>query len=885
MTTTLALAVIVIALLVAKRTLWRHYGPEASTDIAELRRIDRTAAVIRLASWLGGIALVFAAVYVVRPAAHGTWLDVVIGLAAGIALLVASTALAKRYGVTADAIDGAGIAILYITCWAMHVQWNVLAVRPEIIVWAELVTVLLVTAVAVILAERQGSFFVGLLGFVGACVMPALLSFDDKPDQLFVYLLALNIAVSWLGYRMRWPVLIVLSVIRTTVYEWAWVLQSFTASQLWHEAVVFAVFALVAAAPFWLRLPEKEPAESAPAEADHPTMWTLCSQRLTYVIALAMLFPLAFAFYVAMSSANTGYVEHVVVLFGYLLVIAVSLLVTAKRGGPEWLHVAGGMATLLTFLLWFRQWAREWYGPDSWPPQAQSGLVLPVSLFLALFITLYLREPGKTTWFAALLFFVFAGMAFRQPQDYITLIVAMLVILAAALPVFVRRGDRIRGATAIGLSLIAVAVLNPTSPLYMTQVMHTANPPPNPWIVLVAYAILFVALFALASSLDSPVLVIAAVAFYEVVLITSYVPAIAGLWFFAIVPYGLFIAYAFFAGERAGAALVTARAVVLASLLFFLGVSATGVVNPGITALAVAAVLLAVLWRLRRLEPVEPRFTLLMTAALVFVNAAILFVLPGPLAPIALAIEAVALIRFFAKSGYQGFLNWSVGLAVVLLLWITFQVGIYTQINAFWPDGWTMPLGVGNGHGIVRIWHTVASAVLSSALYAYLFGYAVVISLGAMFAAAYVAPREMPRLRVFYGVVGLVESWYLVNLLVANLFHSTASAWPVEFMAFTAWEDVAYTIVWAVIATGLLYVGVCRHSQAARIGATGLLILAVLKCLLHDLVQRGDPYRAASLLGLAVSMLVVGVILQRRRKTNPQITHGTNPQMTQMYAD
>jgi uncharacterized membrane protein len=41
------------------------------------------------------------------------------------------------------------------------------------------------------------------------------------------------------------------------------------------------------------------------------------------------------------------------------------------------------------------------------------------------------------------------------------------------------------------------------------------------------------------------------------------------------------------------------------------------------------------------------------------------------------------------------------------------------------------------------------------------------------------------------------------------------------------------------------------------------LILAVLKCFLHDLVRRGDPYRVPSLLGVAVSLLVVGVVLQR----------------------
>ena len=47
----------------------------------------------------------------------------------------------------------------------------------------------------------------------------------------------------------------------------------------------------------------------------------------------------------------------------------------------------------------------------------------------------------------------------------------------------------------------------------------------------------------------------------------------------------------------------------------------------------------------------------------------------------------------------------------------------------------------------------------------------------------------------------------------------------------------------------------------ARIAAICLLLLTVLKCFLHDLARLGGLYRVASLLGLALSLVAVGVLL------------------------
>ena len=57
--------------------------------------------------------------------------------------------------------------------------------------------------------------------------------------------------------------------------------------------------------------------------------------------------------------------------------------------------------------------------------------------------------------------------------------------------------------------------------------------------------------------------------------------------------------------------------------------------------------------------------------------------------------------------------------------------------------------------------------------------------------------------------------------------------------------------------------GLLLRNRAARIGAIALLLVTVLKCFLHDLNRLGGLYRIGSLLGLAVSLVVVGLLLQR----------------------
>ena len=61
----------------------------------------------------------------------------------------------------------------------------------------------------------------------------------------------------------------------------------------------------------------------------------------------------------------------------------------------------------------------------------------------------------------------------------------------------------------------------------------------------------------------------------------------------------------------------------------------------------------------------------------------------------------------------------------------------------------------------------------------------------------------------------------------------------------------------------LLAVGIVKQSRAARLTALLLLVVTIGKAFLHDLWRLGGLYRVGSFVGLAVSLALVAVVLQR----------------------
>ena len=375
---------------------------------------------VKLFSWIAGIALVFAAVFFLRYSIEHGWLGpamrMAIGLTVGSGLLVVcELRAARRYPVTANALDAAGIAILFATLFASHALWHLLPQPPVFLLMS------LVTAVAVMLSIRRDALFIALLGLVGGFATPALLSTgDDRPVALFSYLLLLNAGVVWVAYRKRWLVLTALSVAFTALYQWAWVLKYLDTARLPLAMSIFTIFPVLHVVSLLL-VQRRRRDEPLAADFEH------------VALACAAL-PILFALYTV---AVPAYGAHYVLLFGFLLLTTAGLAIIAVERGPQFLYSLAAVATVLTFGVWFAMSYRH----AAWP-----GIlgVLVVFVLFHLAVPLAARWRGRPFDLAApadraapLLLFAFPVLAAIEPATsapgrLFTVLIGLAGAIAAA---------------------------------------------------------------------------------------------------------------------------------------------------------------------------------------------------------------------------------------------------------------------------------------------------------------------------------------------------------------------------------------------------------------------------------------------------------------------
>ena len=372
--------------------------PEAPAPVAA--RLDWEQFIgVRMFSAVAGIALVLAAVFFLRYSIDHGWLAppvrVAIGILTGIALLVVcDLKAARRYPVTANALDAAAIAILFSTFFSAHALWHLIPASATFGLLA------LVTAVAVLLSIRRESLFIAVLGLLGGFATPALLSTgENRPIPLFAYLLLLNIGLAWVANRKRWPVLTILTLVLTTLYQWGWVIRFLTVSQLSLAMGIFLVFAVTGfvSLVFGPRLvPEGEDAGA-----------------LGRIGLAAAAMPLFFAVYLAAVPAYGG---QPALLFGFLLIIDAGLLAATIARDEPLAHAIGGAAAMLVFAVWLAMS----YAPGAW---------LIATTFAAAFVVLFALAPmvadrigrplqglaARAVYTAPLLLFVFPVIARIEP--------------------------------------------------------------------------------------------------------------------------------------------------------------------------------------------------------------------------------------------------------------------------------------------------------------------------------------------------------------------------------------------------------------------------------------------------------------------------------------
>jgi uncharacterized membrane protein len=351
---------------------------------------------VRLFSWLAGIALVFAAIFFLRYSIESGWMTPAvragIGLATGIGLLAfTSWRFSRDYPVTANALEGAAVAILYATVWASSVLWSLIGT------WTAVAAMTIVTVIAVFLSIRRESLFIALLGMLGGFATPVLFAAgEDRTAALFTYLLILNGGLAWTAYRRRWPSLMAVSMVFTTLYQIAWTANFLDSSKLPAAAGIFLAFPALLAVVHLV---------STRRDAVSPVHGR--------ILAFAGIVPLLFALY---SAAVPDFGARFHLLFAFLFIAVIGLAVLSVKGTRD--GVTGGIpavATLVVFAVWL---ARGWV-PAAWP-----AVMIWIAAFVALFAfgPLLLNRFGanqlisRSTTVAPLLLFTFSALIVREPD-------------------------------------------------------------------------------------------------------------------------------------------------------------------------------------------------------------------------------------------------------------------------------------------------------------------------------------------------------------------------------------------------------------------------------------------------------------------------------------
>jgi uncharacterized membrane protein len=107
--------------------------------------------------------------------------------------------------------------------------------------------------------------------------------------------------------------------------------------------------------------------------------------------------------------------------------------------------------------------------------------------------------------------------------------------------------------------------------------------------------------------------------------------------------------------------------------------------------------------------------------------------------------------------------------------------------------------------------------------------------------------------------IGVVFAW--LNLTIFDWFASGAELTiPMDRLPA---RDLTLSIAWAVYALGLLALGMWRESTALRATSLALVLITAGKVFLYDLAHLADLYRVASLVGLALSLILISIAYQR----------------------
>lgn len=843
---------------------------------------------VRGAAALGASVLVLAGIFFFQYSIeHGLItpaMRMIMGTVVGLGcVLVSELRLRRTHTVLAGWIAGAGIAILYVAFWAGLALYQL---YPQ---WAAGVLMVSVTGACVALALARRSQVIALLGLLGGFITPlALSSGSDQPIPLFGYLLILDGAMLWLAYKRRWAWMALLCLGLTALYQNAWLFENLDQPRVILGVAIVAVFAVIFAA-----LPKR----AEEGEKDESVLWKLARSAgvllpLFFTVPLAMRQDLGATFWptavqlvlLCIAACWVGKRHGSALLPSGAAVLAISTVLgfAVSHGPSEAQDVWQLVGLALSLALVFHVFAEL----DPARASTPAWLVVLSMLAIATLAAPFALEGGLWPWaalFAGLLAMgvrlggwagreqlqlavaalgalglgvMYAGGAGKPQMPNGALFMGVLVVFAVGMQLagVVRREARARrfgdhAAALFALVLIplmAMVLQDRAIPLWafyagtialiVLALLAVARTGASFWLplTLAASALahgVFIARRA-AGPFDSPELP----TLFAVVLLFSLWPVVA--------PRSTRnSAWAWRTAALAGPLyLLHLRHV----WLDVLGPSAIGLLAISLGLLSVGA---ATASRARGPNsPEASRVALVWLTAVAagFVTLAIPLQLDREWITIGWALEALALIALWRRFDHTGLKYLAFALVLVVgvrLVGNPYVLGYYER-------------------GSVRIFNWLSYTYLVPA--ASLFG---IWGLLHKLEVVRRRPWERSLFPSFPLMANLAASAAIcvlfawVNLTIIDWFATgEALTIPTERMAA---RDLTMSIAWALFALMMLGFGLWQRSTGLRVASLGLILVTVGKVFLYDLAHLSDLYRVASLVGLALSLIVISFVYQR----------------------
>jgi uncharacterized membrane protein len=839
---------------------------------------------VRGAAVLGGVVLALAAISFFRYAVDQGLLPppvrVAIGALLGVSCLLAGERLRPRYEVTANALCGGGLVILYAAFWAARVLYELIGMEVAFGLMA------LTTAAGCLLAVRYGSLVIAVLGLLGGFATPLLLSTgSDRPIGLFGYILLLDTGFILAARRRGWSLLMSLALGCTLLIEGLWVVTRMGPERTWLGMAVVALFSVV----FVLA--------GARPPTDQRGAW------LRNQVA-ALVLPFGFALYFA--SQAQGVPLTPMALLSGLLAFGAGWL-ARREPTLAWLPKSAAIASVTVVGVWL--WGAALTRRECWEVAlASSGLsavfqlrseldggeaiarrpaaIAALGFFSLLIWTAAVGNgpaelwPWLTAWTISSALLTLAS----RFEGQATLVVAASALSATGMAAFGATHQldaellgmpalvAIELAVALAWSALSLArrlrvdhvaaVVFPALILLALSLPQHLSWASTPSLSLgVAWALGALALFAATRCADGRVIAAAALP-----LAFAQHARVVGVPFDAEAARQVF-------GLLAGTALFVSAwplavhgrvpqprwafyTSALAGPLWFLPlrhsyVRAFGTDTIGILPVALGALSIAILWYARRVASLTPdvrRSALAWYAAVAlgFISVAVPLQLDLQWITIGWALESAAVLYLFRRLDHAG-LKWlGLGLAFV----VTVRLVVNPSVLGYHERGelpflnwllytyWVPAVALSSGHLSLRDLEVQRQRRWEQEL-----------CKGAPAGA----------LGLGLAVVAILFVW--LNLSIFDAF-GEGSALVVDFERRPT-RDLVLSLSWAAYAGVLLGLGMAKSSRALRWLSLVLFILTIGKVFLYDLGNLEDLYQVLSLLGLAVSLITVSLAYQR----------------------